>query len=177
MRRAACVLGLAMVATASAACDKLGGTKEAPASSAAPAATTAPAAGAGVTRYGTSETAESGTLSIRQPVAARKAADTVSATVFMLQPGSAVTRVAHYGGYTLVSWTVPNGTEMGWVDTALATRGTVVLLDAGVPTTTNVAPAFSNAGFGPSGSARPAPTTPPATTPAPTNRANPFGRP
>jgi hypothetical protein len=175
MRRAACVLGLATVAMAS-ACDKLGGTKEAPASSAA--ATAAPAAAtAAVTRYGTSETAESGTLSIRQAVAARKAADTVSATVFMLQPGSAVTRVAHYGGYTLVSWTVPTGTEMGWVDTALATRSTVVLLDAGVPTTTNVAPAFSNAGFGPSGSAKPVPTTPPATTPVPTNRANPFGRP
>ena len=127
-------LGLSATTTAS-ACDKLGigGSKEAaPAATQASAAEPTPATPTGneVIRYSNMEVAESGTITIRQQVRARKAADRNSDVVDTLHVGTGVTRLARYGGFTLVQWN--NGSQQGWVETALALYAYNQTWDAGV---------------------------------------------
>src|SRR5262245_26941235 len=75
-----------------------------------------PASGGDVVRYQGLEAPDSGPAYVRQTVAARKAADWVSPVVATLYPGTGVQKVARYGNYTLVSFTVQNATVEGWVD-------------------------------------------------------------
>lgn len=110
-------------------------------SDASPTATTAPAGG-DVVRYANMETPASGVMSIRDVVVARKAADRFSAQVLTLQTGAAVTRVAQYGQFTLVTWN--NGTGMGWVETAIAMR--VTLFDGGLQPGQAAPAGFNDAG-------------------------------
>lgn len=118
-----------------------------------------------VVRYAGMEAPESGPGYIRQPVAARRAADYVSPIVATLYSGTGVQRVARYGNFTLVQFTTPQGTQQGWVDSGLAWRP--IIWDAGTvvptpttpvtvttpPTTTSPPPATTTA--------KGAPTTPP----------------
>jgi hypothetical protein len=122
-----CALLAATVASGAFAC-KGGGSDAAPTAAPAPAPAPAAAADGDVVRYASMEMPASGIMSIRQAVPARKAADRVSAQVVTLQAGTAVTRVAQYNGFTLVSWN--NGTGTGWIETALALR--VVIFDGGL---------------------------------------------
>jgi hypothetical protein len=88
------------------------------------------AQGADVVRYSGMEAAESGQAGIRQAVQARRAADYSSPTVATLYPGTVVSRVARYGGYSLISWTGASGAQTGWVSTNVAFS--TIIIDAGV---------------------------------------------
>lgn len=82
-------------------------------------APTTPTTSGEAKRY-TGETPDSGQLAISKTVPARKEADRKSEVVVTLQPGSAVTRVARYGGYVLVTWTNKSGEHFGWVELSQA---------------------------------------------------------
>jgi hypothetical protein len=159
------------VLVAGAACNTgggSGGTAAPPAASGA-----APAAGGDVVRYGASEIADTGSYTVASAVRARKAADQISATIQILQPGATVGRVARYGGYSLVQWGTPQGNQLAWVETAQMVRP--VYYDAGV-TGTPFGSTPYGVGQGQVGAQPPAvaaPTAvattppPPATTPPP----------
>ena len=152
-------LGLS-VTIASAGCDKLGigGSKDpepTPSGAPAPEPTAAAPSSNEVIRYSTMEVAESGGLTIRQQVRARKAADRNSDVVDTLPVGTGVTRLARYGGFTLVQWN--NGSQQGWVETAQALYSNNQHWDAGV----------WDAGFGTLGGQPTTPPPPVTTTPPP----------
>lgn len=183
-----CALLAATVVSGAFGC-KAGGSDAAPTATPAPAPAPAAAAEGDVVRYANMETPASGIMSIRQAVVARKAADRFSAQLVTLQAGTAVTRVAQYSGFTLVSWN--NGAGSGWVETAIAMR--VILFDGGFQPGQAEPAGFNDAGVvvaqpvaaqptpavtQPAAQPTPAPTpapTPTAPKPAPTPTPAPTG--
>src|SRR4051812_32526633 len=99
------LLAVSLLATAAIACKSgSSGQENAPAADPGPAIGATPQGG-DVVRYAGMEMNETGQAGIRQAVQARRAADYNSTTVATLYPGTQVTRVAHYGNYSLVAWT------------------------------------------------------------------------
>ncbi len=154
------------------ACDKLKGAAGStdPTATAAPPAPEQPAAPQAneVIRYSTMEVAESGNVTIRQPVRARKAADRSSDVVDTLQAGASVSRVARYGGFNLVTWN--NGANQGWVETQVAFAFNSIPFDAGVFDAGFKGLGGLDSGTTPTSTAPPPPPPPPpatTTTPPP----------
>jgi hypothetical protein len=128
-----------------------------------------------VIRYTGMEVSDVGQVSIRQTVAARKAADSNSTVVATLRPGTVVNRVVRYGNYSLVVWAALGGAQQGWVDNSVAfaaspiTAPTIpaprVVVDAGIDASQIGTPVFGSLGTPPA--ATPPPAPPPAAQSAP----------
>lgn len=160
------LLAATILLAGSALACKMGGSSENESNQAAPATNQGINE---VVRYSGSEAVDTGQSTIRQAVAARKAADWSSANVATIYAGTVVSRVARYGNFSLISWSGPAGLQQqGWVETNTAFNSRVVLFDAGVPNT--------NPGFGvigtpvvnnPNPTVATPPPPPPPTTAAP----------
>jgi hypothetical protein len=105
-----------------------------------PAATTAAAAMNDVVRYSGMEQPDQGTLTVRNAVRARRAADFTSELVDTLPAGAEVDRVAKYGAFTLVSWQGDSGLHQGWIDALQATRTFLVVPTATATATASTTP-------------------------------------
>jgi hypothetical protein len=118
-----------------------------------------------VTRYTGMEAADTGQASVRQPITARRAADTTSSIIATLQPGTVVNRLARYGNFSLVSWAGLGSAQQGWVDTNLAFGAPAAVVTPPRPPV-DAGTAFGSIGT-PTATAPPTQTPPVATTTAP----------
>jgi len=92
---------------------------QAPAAPAPAAPTPAAPAGGDVTRY-PDESPLTGGANVSNDVSAHKQASQASEIVQAIARGSAVTKVARSGLWTLISWKQTTGDKMGWVESAKA---------------------------------------------------------
>lgn len=74
-----------------------------------------------VVRYSGQETSMTGALVLTSEVAVRRAADSGAQTIQVLPPGTQVRQQAQFSGFTLVSFTGPDGSEQsGWIGNEVA---------------------------------------------------------